>query len=246
VKSLSLIFFIPAVVLNLAKFLVASALTLSVIPVISAVHLIFKSIRHKMMSLVKNITIHPVSPKDKLQPDLTKQMKLVDLKNFSFEKNIVRPVTTFQSYNLSFHRYYPPESVIYLGVYYAEYSTSFRGSEPTNLEDPDDLRAIIEISTNNWQGILAMLKTNTMWATTNLEDNILINAEDAHNAIEDQIMPALRKREFIKGMSGVSRNNSLIKKFVQSPNYASKLSALIFQFAGFPKHNNLIEKVRLA
>lgn len=253
----SVIFLISALVLNPVKIIFAYLLSLSVIPLILAVHLTFKYIWRKMEFQIKNLTIHPVNHPDKIATsDSNKKMKLVDLKNFSFQKNIVRAVASYRSSRLSFDKYYPPDSVIYLGVYYAEYSRSSlrdrepihltSGVAPMNLNKPDKLRAIIEVNPNNWQGILAMLKTNTMWATTNLEDNILIKAEDAHEAIENQIKPALGKREFMKGMSKVSRNKSSIKKFVESPIYDSKVSTLISQFAGFPKPNNLIEKVRCA
>ena len=247
--GLTLIFLIPSLLLNLVKLLAASALTLSVIPVISVVHLIFKSIWRKMASQIKNLTIYPINRHDKIEsPNATKKMKLMNLKNFSFKQNIVRAVTPQYSYDLKLRRYYPYESVIYLAVYYAEYSTFLSGSLPTNLADPDNLRAIIEVNSNNWQGILAMLKTNAMWAATNLEDNSMLPFKDSdpYRAIEEQLIPHLPKHEFIRGMSHVSRNNSPIKKFVESPIYHSKLSALIIQFAGFHNGNNLIEKVRLA
>jgi hypothetical protein len=232
---------IPWIALNAIKAVTAGLLTLLSIPIVSLVHLLISPIWRKKASQIENLIVRPVdiqqSENSESSPKFENDIKLKEIENFSFNGNLIRPLTKFgTSDNFTFSTYWPEDTILYLGVYRADYCFQFMNHRaPINLESHGKMRAVIEITTHNWQGIQAMLQTNSLWSCNNLESSFFCTTNEVQDEIEKQIIPRLAKKAFLDGFSRTLRNHSPLKKFAEYPHFEPKVVGIIFEFPGYPK-----------
>jgi hypothetical protein len=240
-KSIIVVSYAGILISDYIKFIAATLIASILTPIISLIHLCIQPLWNNLSNQIKNIIVHPVANLSTAEhsPIFEKRKYLRELDEDVFRNNIIFPITYFSKYYHHFTResFSPGSSTIFLGVYHAEYCTCCTGPVGEGK-----LRAVIEVNSFNWAGILAMLKTNTMSASKNIEAKPFdTNELDIHSEIDKQVQPYLAKHAFLNGTSSVERNKSSIKKFVKSRNYDPKLTDMIFQFVGYPRHNLILE-----
>jgi hypothetical protein len=233
---------IPLVILTVTKAFVAFVLTFVVSPIVFIVHLIIQPFWNQMVNQIKNVIVRPVDKNKSINednPEFEKDQKLLELENFNFKENVVRPITRIPGLhtNTFFQTYWPNDSIIYLGFYRNQNWRYFNVDDKPSHSDMHDeeLCGVIEINTRNWRGILAMLNSNSFGIAENIENSCLTNTDDMQEEIEKQIIPRLAKKAFIDGFSKALRNQSPLKQFVTAPHFDPEVVGLIFEFAGFPK-----------
>ena len=231
---------IPWAVLSIVKASTAAILTILVTPIVSLVHAILNPIWKRKANLIENIVVRPVNNEattDENFPKYKADTRLKDLTEFSYSENIIRPLAVNKrDYQQFTSTYWPADTILYLGVFEAQYTAYFMTQRrPINLKSLGEMRAVIEITANNWKGILAMLQTNAFWSSVTVESKCLCTTEDVREEIEKQIIPRLAKKAFLEGFSKTLRNQSPLKKFAEYPHFDRKVVGIIFEFAGYPK-----------
>jgi hypothetical protein len=235
-----------SITLNIVKLVVSTLLTIAVTPIISLVHFLLKPFYNRLANQIEKIQISPLPIKsediDTDQQRSSNEIQITNIPKAKFQSYFVRPVSKWKKMPNEFitYQYWPTDSILYLGVYRAYYTSI---GQPANLNDPSDkdLRGIIEINSNNWIGIMALLKSNILWASTNLEDKKLTTKEDLHNEIDNIRIPLQAKKAFLQGTRLTLQNKSPIKTFVTSETYHSELLNLIFQFAGMSRLKSKVQ-----